>query len=233
MEATDIIGQRFGRLIVIKRDYSKLRKRPYWLCRCDCGEERVLRGSHLEAGEVKSCGCLREEVIDMAGQKFGKLTIIKRAGKDKDRHAKWLCKCGCGKEKIIKGNNLRLGITKSCGCLKTFPSGIASMRALMGRYRYIAKKRRLEFSLTQEQFVEMTQKDCQYCGAKPKNVAKHFGCNGNYIYNGIDRIDSDKGYTIDNTVPCCKICNYAKQKMTLQEYKDWIEKSYKKIFHKG
>lgn len=232
MEATDIIGQRFGRLVVTKRDYSKMRKRPYWLCKCDCGKEKIVRGSHLESGGVKSCGCLREEVKDMIGQKFGILIVIKRAGKHKDRHAKWLCKCKCGKEKVINGKDLRLGFTKSCGCLQTFPFGIAMMRAAMGRYKYQAKKRNLDFNLTQKQFAEITQKDCQYCGAKPNNISKNSRCNGDYIYNGIDRVDNGKGYIIDNIVPCCITCNLAKGKSSLQEYKDWIGRSYKKMFSK-
>ena len=52
------------------------------------------------------------------------------------------------------------------------------------------------------------------------------GYNGIYIYNGIDRIDNNKGYTIDNIVPCCHICNQAKSSFTLQEFQDWIEKVY-------
>lgn len=51
-----------------------------------------------------------------------------------------------------------------------------------------------------------------------------------YINNGIDRIDNNKGYTIDNVVPCCKMCNQAKNDYTLQEFQDWVEKIYNKMF---
>ena len=104
------------------------------------------------------------------------------------------------------------------------------MRAAMGRYKANAIRRKLEWDLTLEQFAEITKKDCHYCGAKPNNIAIGKGCNGDYIYNGIDRIDNNKGYTIDNIVPCCKICNYAKRKLTLQEFQDWVEKIYNRIF---
>lgn len=57
--------------------------------------------------------------IDLTGQKFGRLTVIKRVENAKDRHASWLCKCDCGNEKIICGKSLRSGITLSCGCLKS------------------------------------------------------------------------------------------------------------------
>ena len=55
--------------------------------------------------------------IDLTGQKFGRLTVIKRVENAKDRHAHWLCKCECGNYKIICGRSLQKGVTLSCGCL--------------------------------------------------------------------------------------------------------------------
>ena len=52
--------------------------------------------------------------IDLTGQKFGRLTVIKYLG-----HSKWLCKCECGKETITSGYCVRSGNAKSCGCLRT------------------------------------------------------------------------------------------------------------------
>lgn len=59
------------------------------------------------------------KVVDMTGQKFGKLTVIKRAENDKHGKAQWLCQCDCGSEpKVISGAALRRGLTVSCGCNK-------------------------------------------------------------------------------------------------------------------
>lgn len=61
----DITGQRFNRLIVIKLDHKKKYKhgsKTYWLCRCDCGKEVVVRRDHLISGKTKSCNCLNNEV---------------------------------------------------------------------------------------------------------------------------------------------------------------------------
>ena len=55
--------------------------------------------------------------IDLTGQKFGRLTVIKRA-ENKGIQVCWLCKCECGNEKVVNGNGLRRGGTKSCGCLQ-------------------------------------------------------------------------------------------------------------------
>lgn len=54
--------------------------------------------------------------IDLAGKKFGRLTVIKRIYNNKNA-TYWLCKCECGKEKIIRGTSLTSNNTKSCGCL--------------------------------------------------------------------------------------------------------------------
>lgn len=55
--------------------------------------------------------------LDLAGKQFGRLTVIKYAG-SKNYRTLWLCKCECGKEKIVKSSDLTRGATKSCGCLR-------------------------------------------------------------------------------------------------------------------
>jgi len=172
------------------------------------------------------------KLIDLTGQKFGRLTVIERSYPNaKNRSTRWLCKCDCGTEKIILRDSLKSGKTRSCGCLRKgrvgktrLDYGVASMRRTIEGYKRHAKNRGLGYNLTEEQFKEITQKDCYYCGAKPSNIRKAYGYNGDYIYNGIDRIDNTKDYTVDNVVPCCKICNLAKNNLTLQEFKDWIKK---------
>lgn len=57
------------------------------------------------------------KLIDLTGQKIGRLTVIKRVENDNTNHTRWLCKCNCGKIIIVSGNSLRTKATKSCGCL--------------------------------------------------------------------------------------------------------------------
>ena len=60
-------------------------------------------------------------LIDLTGQRYGRLTVIKYEGthysKGFNAHSLWRCKCDCGNEVVVIGNNLRTGNTKSCGCL--------------------------------------------------------------------------------------------------------------------
>lgn len=54
--------------------------------------------------------------IDLTGKRFGRLTVIERAGIEKNGTVKWLCKCDCGRMTVVRSFRLRSGITKSCGC---------------------------------------------------------------------------------------------------------------------
>ena len=238
----DLTGQKFGRLTVIKRGLNGKRGQTKWLCRCDCGTEKIIDGEHLKRGTTKSCGCLR--IIDIIGQKFGRWTVIERnLPNNKFGNLMWLCKCDCGTKKIVSGISLRFGTSKSCGCLQKeavkrtghkngLTSGLSSMKGVFSSYKRNAKNRGISFKLTFEEFKETTQKNCVYCGAKPNNIRKNQHNNGDYTYNGIDRIDNNKGYIISNIAPCCKICNRVKRDLTLQEFKDWIERVHNNMFRK-
>lgn len=57
-------------------------------------------------------------IKDITGQKFSRLTVIAFAGRERDSHSRWLCRCDCGKIKVIDRNHIVRGKTRSCGCLK-------------------------------------------------------------------------------------------------------------------
>lgn len=57
------------------------------------------------------------KVTDMAGQHYGRLTVIEREGSTKQGKALWRCLCDCGNEIIVRGAHIRSGSVKSCGCL--------------------------------------------------------------------------------------------------------------------
>lgn len=62
MSSIDLIGKKFGRLTVIKRSAKCIRS-GMWLCGCECGNWRIVRGSDLKSGNTRSCGCYRRELI--------------------------------------------------------------------------------------------------------------------------------------------------------------------------
>lgn len=62
-KATDETGNRYGRLLVIKREGSGANSLARWLCRCDCGNDAVINGCDLRRGNTRSCGCLRDSLF--------------------------------------------------------------------------------------------------------------------------------------------------------------------------
>ena len=115
------IGNVYGKLTVIARA-ERPDGRPagaYWLCQCECGNEKVVRGADLRRGGVNSCGCLygKHTIINEAGKKYGKLTVIEQVEERKRNAIQWLCECDCGNTVVVRGADLRSGQVKSCGCL--------------------------------------------------------------------------------------------------------------------
>lgn len=116
----DITGKTFGKWKVI--EFAGIISRAaYWLCKCECGTERIVNGKNLRRGVSKDCGCGRKEtsgrpVIDLTGMVYGRLTVL-RFAEMRYKMSYWVCKCECGKETITRGRSLRIGETRSCGCL--------------------------------------------------------------------------------------------------------------------
>lgn len=107
----DLSGQTFGRWNVVYRVEGK--SPAHWLCRCDCGVERVVPGQRLRWGTSQSCGC--KKLIDLSGLRFGKWLVTKRTNTISPPF--WEVVCDCGTIKNISGQTLRNGESKSCGCV--------------------------------------------------------------------------------------------------------------------
>lgn len=84
----DLIGKRFGRLVIIQRVDNNKWKNVRWLCLCDCEKKKIISSSSLMSGDTKSCGCLRKEVTrntNFKNTKHGHL----RGGKPSLTYASW------------------------------------------------------------------------------------------------------------------------------------------------
>ena len=125
----DLANKKFGRLTVLEyygalTPGRKKGKNHQWRCRCECGNEAIILGMCLRSGTTQSCGCLQKDrvheskFIDLTGKQFGRLEVIKFVER-RCNQSHWLCKCACGKEKIIAGNSLKAGRSRSCGAKHT------------------------------------------------------------------------------------------------------------------
>lgn len=118
----DLTGQKFNKLTVLNEHKYK-NKKTYWKCRCDCGKEVWVWNGNLKNGEVKSCGCLQQDLTpkqDLTKQQFGKLTVL-QLGYRKNNSLYWKCECKCGNITYVKTSDLTTGRVKSCGCLRQTP----------------------------------------------------------------------------------------------------------------
>lgn len=122
----DLTGQRFGKLTVLE-PAEDIGGRPAWRCRCDCGNEVVVRGQCLRRGSTKSCSCARAEVgrkvmplvtRNIKGQRFGRLVAVEPLDSRIWSSIAWRCRCDCGNEIVSASADLISGTVQSCGCLQ-------------------------------------------------------------------------------------------------------------------
>jgi hypothetical protein len=180
------------------------------------------------------------------GQFFGKLEIkeiIPSVGSG--NHVKLKCVCHyCGNQKEISAGNIKR--RNSCGCQQRkssewksigqktrpwqLPFGESARRNLEYQYKRGALKRNIEYQLTENEFNELVIGKCFYCGDKLKNKIKGQGkTSGDFYYTGIDRVDSQKGYTKENCVSCCWTCNNMKNISSKNDFINHIKKIFNNL----
>ena len=122
--------------------------------------------------------------------------------------------------------------TKSCGCLinkkNRLQKGEAAFNKVFRMYKQSAKTRKMNFNLTKEEIKELTRQRCHYCNSEPMGISKGKTFYGDYIYNGIDRVDNSIGYELDNCVSCCSMCNMMKRDVNINDFLKKIECIYNK-----
>ena len=118
--SVDLVGQKFGRLTVVRPDV--VRGKFKWICQCDCGKVLSVYENSLKRGNTKSCGCAKIERVaemgrsklkDLTGQRFGKLTVTRRLSV-----GRWRCKCDCGNERDVDVKYLHNGRVFDCQSVK-------------------------------------------------------------------------------------------------------------------
>ncbi|WP_294338115.1 DUF2726 domain-containing protein [uncultured Clostridium sp.] len=172
----DLKECRFGRWTVLEREkFNKVG--VYWRCRCDCGVEKIIRGTSLTSGNSTSCGCYASEnlrknkMLNLVGKKFGRLLVLEQVedfqsptnGKKRSR---WKCQCDCGNIVYVNGTDLKSGNTNSCGCYKIERTSEIHFQDLSGkRFGMLQVIRRVEDYVTPENGRVRAQFLCQCdCG---------------------------------------------------------------------
>jgi hypothetical protein len=176
---------------------------------------------------------------EMLGKKFGDWSVIAGPLPRTTSDKRWVCQCECGTVSEIAGYYLRNGKSKGCGCKrservrdsKRTGEGKAGLNQLFLKYKIEAKNRGYEFAIDKELFEKLTKLNCHYCGREPYRFYYNNGSKtseakeySKYLYNGLDRLNNDCGYTESNVAPCCWECNRLKGGRNEKDFIDKITK---------
>lgn len=137
---------------------------------------------------------------DLIGQRFGKLTVIKRLENNYHGNTTWLCKCDCGNEIKVLGYRLTTGQTKSCGCLKSKYKGKQKRIRDIIHSRYHNMKQRC-YNPNEKAYKNYGGRGITVCEEWKQSFEPFYDwaiCNGFKEYLTIDRIDNNKGYSPEN-----------------------------------
>jgi len=192
----DEIGNTHGLLQVVKFSHIAGSGQAMWECLCRCGNTTVVQGSGLRNGHVRSCGCSRRE--DLVNRVFGRLTAIKPTRANRKSGWSWECLCECGKTKVVLAASLLRGSVQSCGCLSRDLKYLGYKDVSMTYFSSLkrgARLRNLPFEVTIEQIWDLFVLQDKKCALTGDDIEFT-----DYITAtaSLDRIDSTKGYLIDN-----------------------------------
>jgi len=212
-------------------DFYARNGRPYSPCkRCICEGHKRARAAKAKP----KINLIGQRFGDLVVLEKVPPRLVDKVGLSRPRGTAWLCACACGQATYLHTAHLTSGNTKSCGCGKYSgsPENIkkaqestrianrkhAAAKRVLCAYKGNAKARGLQFNLSYSLFVSLIYSDCHYCGSPPINTVNLKNQGYQYKddepevinYNGIDRIDSTRGYEAGNVVTCCKLCNTGK-----------------------
>ena len=159
-----------------------------------------------------------KRLIDLTGQRFGKLVVTEYAGRNERRESLWMCQCDCGNESIVRGDVLRRGTTESCGCGKGLKHG-HHRKPWYSSYKAMMERCYLPSSGNYGRYGGKGVTVCEewHDINKFAEWAEHSGYAPGLT---IDRLDPSKGYSPDN-------CRWATKKQQSNNRKNTIFYTYK------
>lgn len=196
-----------GKLVIgIDQTRSELNGRAYWLCQCQCGNisSRVIYNNSIPNGCVKCSSAKR--FASLIGQKFGEWTVLEyKSCIPGEKTGRYICKCKCGEEHLISSTSLKKGKSKQCrrcyyASQLQHPIGRLWKQAKGG-----AKLRNLSFNVTKDDMWNLFEKQGRKCALSGLDlIIGHYrndtlGIDDRHLTTAsLDRIDSNRGYEVDN-----------------------------------
>jgi hypothetical protein len=183
--------------------------------------------------------------IDLKNKRFGNLVAKEFVSREYENYKEncWICDCDCGNTATVRTNHLNNGKRTMCPkCVlkknaekRIRPENATIIERVFRNYKRAAKNRKYEFLISEEKFRELIFSNCYYCGSEPRNNPSDELVNKSgleFKRNGIDRLINSIGYTNENVVPCCGLCNTAKMTLDHDDFLNLIDNIYKNILEK-
>lgn len=121
----NLIGQKFGKLTVIKETEERKNKSIVWVCKCDCGQQEKFSTKELRSDGIVQCHCCGNQrkpnsnlLEDIVGKKFNSLLVLEKTEKKAGGKILYKCKCDCGNITYVNRTDLQKSHIKSCGCIR-------------------------------------------------------------------------------------------------------------------
>lgn len=194
-------------------------------------------------GKDNFCGHCRSKIKNGKLPQFDKTRIVDLLNKTNKNNVKvvggpirsygtyknavgWEMLCPVCNKIFISTSNRFKEINSCYECRGEFKKVSSEESTLKHLYSGVKGRRRSKergFDLSFDQFKELVTSKCHYCGSNGYVSKGHREWSANVLVNGLDRVDSSRGYLYNNVVPCCRVCNSAKSDMTYKEFIDWID----------
>jgi len=173
----------------------------------------------------------------IVGEKYNRWVVINDShqtqyfGKNNRPVRCFLCECECGKQQFVRGDYLTQNRSKSCGCLRSEIAKLTGKKQktitsyhnkIYGDSKRSAKHRGKEWFLSKQEHLDIITKSCYYCEENPILRKSNIGVP--FPHWGIDRQDNNIGYTVNNSVSCCSICNTMKMDLSIENFSNHIKK---------
>jgi hypothetical protein len=213
------LGDRFGRLRVVRSDFKNSRGRSCLLLKCDCGNECIKPSAHIIRGNTKSCGCLRNSTgipSTSPGDRFGCWTAVSFVSRDKrGTNQRWRLRCDCGNERvlIVSGKKYR-GAQQSCGCTRKPTKEKLRIDLIYKTVRRGSVKREIPFNITKSDIQRLAEDQQWKCSRTGIDLDLTLGDGRKPFGPTIDRIDNSLGYEPSNIQLVCNLYNYCKNEHT-------------------
>lgn len=195
------------------------------------GEEIGLNKKTVKKILYEAGVSIKKQPMDLHGRVFGKLRCIRVFNKDKSNKIRWMCSCECGKYKIVRTNDLMSGKIKSCGCYKKYINSIVGLESIGKGPCQTGKRspfksylktilrgainRNIEISINQEDLENSFKANGGICALSGVGIVM---ASAQFRTASLDRIDSQKGYHLDNIQWVSKHLNVMKL--------DWEQKEF-------